>query len=166
MLHTLLAQLVQWSTPWHDLYADSGFMETAVTSMHLVAILVGGGIAVAADRSTLRASHGTERDRSSMLGELHAVHRPVLVGLAVLFLSGLAMTLADLSTFLGSPIFFVKLGLVTALCLNGAFLYRTEMLLRREPTAHRWRRLRFATWLSLSLWIGTVVAGATLVNAA
>lgn len=166
MLAGLIETVTQWCAPWNAFYADSRLAETAVTSVHLVAILLGGGLAIAADRTTLRAARREPLAREGMLEELHAVHRPVVIALAVLLFSGIAMAAADIPTFAKAPAFLVKLLLVVLLCSNGAFLYRTEALLRREATERRWRQLSVASWLSLTLWISTVIAGAALVNAA
>jgi hypothetical protein len=176
MIASLIATLAHWFAPWQSLYADSKVLETTVTSAHIVATLVGGGIAVAADRDTLR----TERTEAGMgpqaLDELHATHRPVMIGLAVLFLSGAALAAADIATFAKSPVLLIKLGFVTLLCINGTFLARTEHLLRRrvfaeiarpaspDTTPVLWRRLRAASWLSITLWICTAVAGTALLN--
>lgn len=166
MLATLIETLTQWCAPWQAFYGDSRITEIAVTSVHVVAMLVGGGIAVAADRLTLRATRREGADRHAMLEELQAVHRPVKIGLAALFLSGVALAASDVETFAASPAFLVKLGLVVLLSVNGLFMLRTERLLRREVTEKRWGMLRLASWLSLLLWISTAVVGVVLVNAA
>ncbi|HEX2779426.1 MAG TPA: hypothetical protein VHM30_07995 [Gemmatimonadaceae bacterium] len=158
--------------PWKTLYGDSPVVATTVTTVHVVALLFGGGFALATDRSTLRALRGSSDDRRRQLAELHAVHRPVLVALAMIFVSGLALATADLETFLGSPVFWVKLALVTLLVANGALLARTEARLLRSPTAPAtttdhsplWRRLRFSTFASITLWTLTTIAGTALVG--
>ena len=155
--------------PWKDLYGNSPVVSTTVTTLHVVALLFGGGFALAADRSTLRALRGNGEDRERQLAELHAVHRPVLIALAVLFISGVALALADLETFLGSPTFWIKLTLVALLLANGAVLARTEARLLgadapRETTAPLWRRLRASTFASITLWTLTTIAGTALVG--
>lgn len=165
MLAQLLATVERIAAPWQAFYADSRTTETAVTAVHVVALMLGGGLAVAADRATLRAAAGDVASRTRILEDLHGVHRPVLIALGALFVTGLALALADVETFAASPTFLLKLALVALLCLNGAFLYRTETSLRRHATERRWRRLRLASWLSLGLWIATAVAGTALVNA-
>ena len=99
------------------------------------------------------------------------MHRPVLIALAVLFVSGVALAAADIETFATSPVFLLKLVLVTLLLTNGAVLERTERTLRletatpgREPRL--WRRLRRTAYLSLFFWTCAVVAGTVLENAA
>ena len=99
-----------------------------------------------------------------MLEDLRTAHRPVLTALAVVFISGLALATSDVKTFGNSPIFLLKLSLVALLCINGAFLYRTEQSLQHNVTAAGWRRLRLASWFSMTLWMCTAVAGVTLVN--
>lgn len=128
-------------------------------------MLIGGGIAIAADRDTLRAKRHRDATGEDVLRRLHATHRPVLIGLAVLFVSGLALAAADIETFAHSWVFLVKLALVTLLMLNGMVLAITERRLRRgEDMVHLWRRLHRATVFSLFLWTLTAIAGAALVN--
>jgi hypothetical protein len=158
--------------PWQSAYSDSTAISTTVTAVHLIGMLIGGGLAIAADRATLRISHEKPGERERHLGELRAVHRPVLIALIVLFLSGLAMMTADIKTFIASPVLWVKLALVALLVLNGVVLERTETFLRRNgqadagPRPDRWGRLRAAAVASIALWMATLVAGTILVNAA
>ena len=135
-------------------------------------MLVGGGLAIAADRATLRISHEKPGERERHLGELKAVHRPVLIALGVLFITGLGMLASDVNTFLTSPVLWVKLGLVALLVINGVVLERTEARLRRNGGTHDgpppdlWGRLRTAAVASIALWIATLVAGTVLNSAA
>ncbi len=163
--------LLHLFAPWQRFYADSKTAETSVTFLHLAAMMFGGGFAIAADRRTLRARPRLDGFQDA-LAELHGVHRPVLIALGVLFVSGLALATADLETFLASPIFLLKLGIVAMLLLNGGFLVQTEQALRRlspagpTPTVQRlWRRLRAVSWASLALWTASVLVGTMLVNA-
>jgi hypothetical protein len=172
----LIATLTQWFAPWHSLYADSKAAEIGVISVHLVSMLVGGGIAVAADRDNLRTMRNDPHACPQVLDHLHSTHRPVLIGLALLFLSGIALAAADIETFAKSPVFIAKLVLVALLCLNGIGLARVEHLLRRrvfaelmwpetpDPTPHLCRRLRLSSWLSIWLWVATAFVGTVLSN--
>lgn len=168
---SVVHSLAQAMAPWQHEYNDSTTVETAVTSVHLLALLFGGGLAVAADRSTLRVARAPLADRSYQLSELHAVHRPVLIALLALFVSGVMLALADVRTYATSVTFWIKMGLVLLLVINGAVLTRTESALRREDrvpsalTARLWRRLRTSAVLSIVLWGATLLAGAVLVNA-
>jgi hypothetical protein len=140
-----------------------------------MALLFGGGFAVAADRATLRVGRRGATDHATQLAELRAVHKPVLVALVALFGSGVLLATADLETFVSSPVFWVKLGLVAVLLLNGLVLERTESRLRNLSAAaivparrvqSLWRRLRRSAVCSLALWTATLVAGTLLVNIA
>jgi uncharacterized membrane protein len=107
-------------------------------------------------------------ERLQALQNIRTTHRPVLIALVVLFISGFALAAADLKTFLPSWIFWVKLGLVALLLLNGFFLERTETRLRLSPVtgdARLWRRLKTTAAMSIALWSATLVAGTLLVNA-
>lgn len=173
---SLIDTAVQLAAPWQSLYDDSTFLSTTVIAVHLTALLVGGGLAVAADRATLRATRRPAEDRARQLTELSAVHRPVLVALAVLFVSGLALTAADLGTFLASPVYWIKFGFVALLLANGAWMRTNEQGLRRSagagesldapPALARWRQMRWSSWASIALWVTTLVLGTALVNAA
>ncbi len=162
------ASLIQFFAPWQALYSDSKVVAGTVTATHLLALLFGGGLAVAADRATLRAMSRHADERHQALQNIRTTHRPVLIALVVLFMSGFALAAADLKTFLGSWIFWVKLGLVGLLVLNGFFLERTETRLRLSPISGEtplWRRLRVTAVMSIALWSATLVAGTLLTNA-
>lgn len=171
----MLDRLVHLAAPWQAMYGSSKVLPSVVTTVHLVALLLGGGLAVAADRTTLRVGRRGKTDEAIQLAELQAVHRPVVVALAVLFVSGVLLTAADLETYIAAPLFWIKLGLVALLLANGLVLERTEDRLRAllarhvvptERVGQLWRRLRIASMVSLSLWTGTLIAGALLVNVA
>jgi len=89
-----------------------------VTYLHLLGILVGGGVAVSADRASLGLSPATP-DWSQELARLASVHRWVLGGLTLIFASGLLMMLTQLDTFATSVVFWTKMGLIALLLGNG-----------------------------------------------
>lgn len=169
--------LAQPFKSWNSLYSHSKVISTTVTTMHVGAMFLGGGLAVAADRTTLRVAASRADERARQLGEVADVHRPVLIGIAVLFITGVAMTLADLENFLTSPVFWIKIVLVTLLLINGALLQRTESTLRRAATPGpatdttnaaapvRWQQIRRFSVFSVVLWIATFLAGSILTNA-
>jgi hypothetical protein len=163
--------LAQPFEPWNSLYSHSKLVSTTVITVHLGAMFLGGGLAVAADRATLRVAAERPDERTRQLAEISDTHRPVLIALACLFVSGVAMALADLENFLTNPVFWIKLSLVTLLLINGALLQRSESALRRigargdEAVPERWKRVRTFSVLSITLWIATFVAGSILTNA-
>jgi hypothetical protein len=156
--------------PWKQVYSDSVPLSTAVTAAHLLAMLFGGGLAIAADRTTLLLKGEKLDERKQHLVDLSELHRPVLIALSISFLSGVAMLTSDLETFIASPVLWIKLGLVALLLINGVLLERTESALRKsagsEGTESLWSRLKFNAISSLVLWCATLVAGITLVNVA
>ena len=161
-----MQSIEQFFAPWQDLYSDSTIISTSVTALHLIGMLVGGGLAIAADRVTLRVADEEPGQRERHLGELSAIHRPVLLALGLLFITGLMMVASDISTFLTSPVLWVKLALVALLVFNGVVLERNETLLRRSSGEGSWSRLRFSARCSIALWIATLIAGTVLVSAA
>ena len=161
-------QLGQWLAPWESLYNDSKAVSTTLMAVHILAMLWSGGLAIAADRSTLRALRGTDDERNRQLNELGAIHRPVLFGLAAVAVSGLFQAAADVKTYAVSPVFWTKMGLVALLLGNGLILARTERTLRaaRPSGDALWRRLRTSSWLSMTFWSLTLIMGVVLVEAA
>lgn len=173
----LLARLAEAVAPWQSLHADSAAVSSAVLFAHLGGLLIGGGLAVAADRATLRlglpqAGDGADRaaDRARHAAELHALHRPVLAALSLMLGSGVLLALADVEGFATSRAFYVKLALVLLLLANGLRLQRAEQAVNATPADDAaalgagWRRLRAASVASLVLWVATVLAGVVVSN--
>lgn len=153
---------------WQSMYSDSAWLPAALTAVHLVALLLGGGLAIAADRMTLRSARSYEA-RHQHLAELATVHRPVMVAIGALFASGMLMAAADLETYIASPVYWAKLALVGLLLLNGLGMTRAERSLARSAPgdlaiASLWGRLRTHALASLLLWTLVTIAGVLLVN--
>jgi hypothetical protein len=163
--HEGSSALARLAEPWNSLYSDSKAVSSAVVFLHLVPLLLAGGAAITADRATIRAARGGAGDRTRQLGDLARVHAVVLAGLALSFASGVLLFLADVDEFLGSPVFWVKLGFVGLLLLNGFMMTRTEKALASggDQTA-LWARLRTISVLSLILWTATTLVGVVLTN--
>lgn len=145
-------------------YNDTAGVPTAVTALHLVGLLGAGGLAIAADRAMLGTRTDDAGARATTLATVHATHRFVIGGLVLIASSGVAMALADLETFLASPAFWVKMGLVAALLANGTVMLRAER--RAGDDVRSWGALRTTAAISLALWFALVVAGVVLVNSA
>jgi len=144
---------------WAHLYNNSKAVSTAVTFVHFAGMLVGGGFAVVADRDAFRHSPAIlaapgERENLAL------VHRWVVGGLALVFVSGLLMMLADLNTYLTSTAFWVKMALVVLLLANGYGRIRAEAALGRAAAAATW--LRRTSAASLALWLAVLLASTIL----
>lgn len=166
----LVDALAQLAAPWHDLYSDSTAIPVAVVFAHLAALLVGGGLALAADRATLRAVRGDAADRARQLGALAATHRPVVAALALSAATGALLFLADVEELAGSRVFWAKMVLVGLLAANGLRMTRAERALRAAPSPHaaddgRWRQLRASAMASGALWLALLLCGTILGNA-
>jgi hypothetical protein len=161
-----LHALAHLLAPWQSMFSNSKTISAAVTYVHLAALLFGGGFAVAADRAALRAARGAPERRRQLLDDLAAVHRPVLIGLGALAVSGVLLFTADVQTFATSAVFWTKATLVALLIGNGYRLMRTERALRVggeiDVGDPRWRRLRGAAMASMILWAAVVLAGTVL----
>jgi uncharacterized membrane protein len=158
------ASLVALVQPWADLYSDSKVVSNAVMFVHLGGLLLGGGGAVAADRDTIRNSRTSEAEQACHLADLRLVHRIVLAGLLLTFLSGLLMLAADLETLLGLTVFWIKMGLIVLLLANGLLMTRVERTVRPGESPN-WPRLRKVSAVSLSLWFAIVLVSTFLASA-
>jgi uncharacterized membrane protein len=160
--------LTDLAEPWAHLYGNSNVLATIVGFLHVGAIVVGGGLAIALDRSTLRLRHDEPGARARHLAELGGAHRVVLGALALSAVSGLALLAADLDTYFDSWIFWFKMGLIGLLLANGAAMNRTERALRSKGVEADapWRRLRTIAVTSLALWLTITLVGVALLNLA
>lgn len=162
-------QLARIVEPWRSAYSDSTAISTTVLFTHLAALVIGAGLALAADRATLRSWSAPPWERSRHLAELSLTHRPVVVALGVLFASGVLLFLADVEDYATSAVFWTKMGLVTLLLANGLAMTRTEGALHAgapEPAEsdRLWRRLRASAMASIALWLTTLLAGTILAS--
>lgn len=144
---------------WSEFYSNSAMWRTGVLYAHMGGLLLGGGCAVAADRLTLLAAP----DDAHQLKAVAGVHRVVLAGLGAMVVSGVLMLAANLDTYIVSRFFWIKMGLVALLLINGARLARAGQA-ARAGAGPGWGRLRSASIVSLVLWFLTALFGAILPN--
>jgi uncharacterized membrane protein len=160
--------LTDLADPWAKLYSHSNLLATIVGFLHVAPIVVGGGMAIALDRATLRVSRDDVGARSRHLAELASAHRVVIGSLLLSILSGIALLAADLETFFGSWIFWAKMALIGVLLVNGALMTRSERAIAAAgpSTDAQWNRLRTNAFTSLALWLIITFAGMALMNLA
>ena len=147
---------------WAHLYSDNKAVSDAVTFVHLTGILLGGGVAIAADRASIQLALQSYAPFVPPLGG-HAVHRWVLIGLGLITASGLLMLLADLHTYVTSVLFWIKMGLTLGLVGNGYVRLRAERAVIAGMQAAR-RRFRSTSLVSFVLWLVILLAGTMLVS--
>jgi hypothetical protein len=158
--------IVQLLKPWNDFYSHSKTTETIVLFLHIGGLLLAGGLAIAADRGTLRALRAAVADRAVHVRELAAVHRWVLTGLTAVVLSGVALLTSDIETFFPSWLYWTKMAFVVLLLINGLMMTRVEQGLARDPseTSPHWRALHRTAVSSLALWFIITALGVALAN--
>ena len=146
---------------WAHFSRHTVWLSVMLTYLHLAGILVGGGLAVATDRASLRLSRATASDWPQELTRLASVHRWVLAGLALIFASGLLMMLTAFETYATSAVFWTKMGLIALLLGNGYLRMRAETALH-TGRATAWRRFRHTSVASLVLWLVILLTGTLL----
>jgi hypothetical protein len=152
-----------WLAWWSSLYSNSAGLRTAVEFAHVGGLVAGGGCAIAADRMTILAKNWDAAERRAHLRTLRHTHQAVIAGLGVLIVSGLLLFAADPETFLHSRVFWIKMGLVVALMINGWFVRSAGQAALASGTSD-WRRLHTVAFASMVLWLLTTLAGAALPN--
>jgi len=155
----LVRDLIGFTAPWRSLFSSSAPVEMAVVGTHVLSMLVAGGLAIAHDRGTLRAGRWSPAIRDHHVAELHAVHRTIVVALAVTMLSGVALFAADVKTYLASVPFWIKMALIAMLLGNALVMTASEGALRVDSgsaAAAAWTRIRASSIVSALLW-GTIV---------
>ena len=152
--------------PWKDLYSGSTALSVSITFAHLGSMMVGGGLAIAADRTVLKAGKLTEPAAILSLADaIGDVHRPVVIALAVSAISGTLQLAADFETFATSKVMWVKLGLLLFLAVNGFMMLRNEHGMRRETgSAKAFGALRVRAVTSVVLWLAITLAGVGLMQ--
>jgi hypothetical protein len=160
---TAVQTLSTLAQPWASLFSNSRVVSSGVMFTHLSGLVLGGGGAVAADRASLRAVRASAAQQASHLSELRLVHRAVLWGLSITFVSGLLLAAADVETYATLPAFWIKMGLIAMLLGNGVSMQRAERALAAGTVA--WRRLHVTAVLSLVLWFAVLLASTFLTSA-
>ena len=148
---------------WGSFYANHAAIRTLVAFVHVGALMLGGGLAVAADRALLTAAGDDEGSRRARLEALAGTHQLVVGSLALITVSGFLLFASDYETFLSSRFFWIKMGLVGVLMVNGVVLWGAE---RRALAGDHaaWGTLRVTAMASLTLWFLTTLGGVALPN--
>ena len=177
----MLETLTTLTQPWADYYAESAWLPTALIALHVLALFVGGGIALGADRRVLQSTPGHREAYLAAAADLSTTHGIVIGALVLTNLSGLALFTSDVGTFWGSRVFWAKMATLVVLILNGVRMRATEARLLPNagsavetgsagaeltgaelagPSA----TLRTHAWVSVLGWCLIVVLGVVVAN--
>jgi hypothetical protein len=167
-----VGQIDAFVEPWRRLYAQSPLLSTLILFGHLCGLLAAGGLAVAAERATLRLDPGDESERRRHLADLERLRVPIWSAFGVAVVSGALLFFADVEAFAASRIFWTKMSLVGLLMATTLVTAHLDTALRRDGDARapdgtvrrerRWRRRRAGAIVTALLWFGLVLVGAAL----
>ena len=172
----MLDTLITLTQPWADYYSASSWLPTAVLALHVLALFVGGGIALGADRRVIQSPPGRSEAYLAAAADLSATHSIVIAALIITNLSGLALFASDVGTFGVSRVFWAKMALLLVLIVNGARMRSTEarLLTNARNTVEMavagpdltgpYHTLRTHAWVSVAGWCGIVVLGVVVAN--
>jgi hypothetical protein len=155
--------MTQLLTAWAAIFANHPLIRTWVDFAHIGGLVAAAGCALTADLATISAARRTPDSREAQLRVLKRTHPIVVGGLIALTVSGLLLLAADVSTFLHSTLFWIKMGLVGLLLVNGLLMLTAERRARLGITGS-WRHLHALALGSLALWTLTTLVGAALPN--
>lgn len=167
---SVIQQLAMTLEPWKTYYADHDGVSTAITAIHVAAIVIAGGLAIAADRMTLRVVKRASHDRALHIRELHDVHRPVIFALIAIVFTGLLMAASDVEEFTAKPVFWIKMGLIAVMLINGLLMQKAESRVMQDTSGSNaaadplWSRLSTFARVSMVLWITITIAGVVLAS--
>ncbi len=172
----MLQSIITAVQPWADYYADHRAVSTAIIAIHLLAMFVGGGIAVATDRQILRVPTNRFDLAQAAAAEMESTHRVVITALLLVILSGALLFLSEVETFAVSPVYWAKMSGVVLLLLNGLRMQRAERVVAGghgvvtpESAAvpvpsTAWGTLTTTARVSLVLWLTILLLGVVLTN--
>jgi hypothetical protein len=161
----LVHDLIGVTAPWRSLFNRSVSVEMAVVGAHVLSMLVAAGLAIAYDRSSLRAKRWALAVREHHVAELHAVHRVVVIALAICMASGVALFASDVKTYVDSVPFWTKMALIAALLCNALLMTANETSLRINgggAASAAWARVRASSVASIALWAAIVMVSIIL----
>lgn len=155
------------TTWWSAYYADHQMVSLVIRYIHLAALMIGGGTALAIDRVVLGSARArTDDRRRAAFTALRGSHLVVVPALAVVTISGILMTVADWTTFEASRLFWIKMVSFLLLVLNGGALVAAERAFAKSGDLGLWKRLVAASGVSCVLWLLVLWIGEWLTTAA
>ena len=89
-------------------------------TLHFFALIISIPAIIYADH--LGFLYFTGRIQTISHKKVQYTHWFVTIGLMLLIVSGVIITIPAWALFFGNPLFYVKIGFVIALCLNGIFI--------------------------------------------
>ena len=161
---SIMGHLAAAAAPWASFYNDSTATQALIVFGHFGGMMVAGGSAVTADRGVLQACRQAGSGRLRRVDDISGAHRIVITALTVTSISGVLMLAADLENLAVSPWFWLKMSLLALLLINGWFMTRISLHLRRDGgvTPKLWSKLQFSATASLVLWFAVLLAGTLL----
>jgi uncharacterized membrane protein len=155
------------TTWWSAYYSDHQMVSLLIRYLHLAALMVGGGTALAIDRVVLHTARTrTEDRRRAAFTAMKGSHRVVVPALAVVTASGILMAAADWDTFVASRLFWIKMISFGFLVINGMALVAAERAYAKRTDVTMWRRVVLASGASCALWLFILWIGEWLTVAA
>jgi len=155
------------TTWWSVYYSDHQMVSLLIRYVHLAALMVGGGTALAIDRVVLGSARTrTEDRRRAAFTAMKGSHRVVVPALAIVTASGILMAAADWTTFEASRLFWFKMISFGFLVINGMALVAAERAYAKKTDVTMWRRVVLASGASCALWLLILWIGEWLTIAA
>jgi hypothetical protein len=161
----IVETLTELAAPFAHLYNNSKVLSIGTTYLHLASMLGAGGLAIAADRVSLRLPAGDTATIARHITDQASLHRLIVGGLAISVITGVMLFASDVETFAVSLLYWIKIGGVVLLLGNGLLLQRAERRLITDPAdVKALGALKGSAWASLFLWFAVALLGTVLVT--
>ena len=155
------------TTWWSVYYSDHQAVSLLIRYVHLAALMIGGGTALAIDRVVLGSARTrTDDRRRAAFIAMKGSHRVVVPALLIVTASGILMAAADWTTFVASRLFWIKMISFGLLVLNGMALVAAERAYAKSTEVVMWHRVVIASGASCVLWLLILWIGEWLTVAA
>ncbi len=132
-----------------------------IVTLHLAALIVTAPVILYADHMGFRYFTGRAQTLSGR--SVAWTHRLVFIGLFLLIATGVMLTVPSWEVWFAQPLFYVKLGFVITLLINGLFIQKLMTTATTTPYAllapSDKRTLMTSGALSAIGWVASVIIG-------
>lgn len=132
-----------------------------IVTLHLIALIITAPVILYADHMGFRYFTGRAQTLSGP--SVAWTHRLVFIGLFLLIATGIMLTVPSWAVWFSKPAFYMKLGFVVTLLINGLFIQKLMTTATRVPYASLSlsdkRMLMTSGALSGIGWVTSVVIG-------
>lgn len=158
-MNAWLLQVAEWlyATTWSRSIEESFYLYNWIETTHVLTVMLSLGMLLFIDLRML----GLTMNRVSAVKIANRLNLPMLIGFAIMFITGLLLFYAKPVYTIQSIWFRVKMGLLLLAFINALVFHRrmTESGATWENEPRAPLNLRIGAAMSLGLWLGVITTG-------